>query len=81
MTLFEAIASLVEYGVKTGLCADADRIYATNLLLDCMKLGTLVPAEPVDAPLEEILGVLLDDARARGVMDGSRPRRRFLICS
>ncbi len=69
MTLCEAIASLVEYGVKTGLCADADRIYATNLLLDCMKCDTLVSAEPVDAPLEEILGVLLDDARARGVIE------------
>ncbi|MBQ6019558.1 MAG: UDP-glucose--hexose-1-phosphate uridylyltransferase [Clostridia bacterium] len=69
MTNCEAIASLVEYGVKTGLCADADRIYATNLLLDCMKYDTLVSAEPVDAPLEEILGVLLDDARARGVIE------------
>ncbi|MBR5428837.1 MAG: UDP-glucose--hexose-1-phosphate uridylyltransferase [Clostridia bacterium] len=69
MTLYEAIASLVEYGVKTGLCETADRIYITNLLLDCMKLDTLVPAEPVDAPLEDILKVLLDDARTRGVIE------------
>lgn len=69
MTTFDAIVSLVEYGVKTGLCADADRIYATNLILDCMKLDTLEAGKAADAPLEEILKTLLDDARARGVIE------------
>ena len=32
--LYRAIEKLVEYGIKTGLTPECERVYATNLLLD-----------------------------------------------
>lgn len=36
--VYEAIKGLVEYGLKAGLITEADRIYATNQILDVMKM-------------------------------------------
>ena len=36
--VYEAIKGLVEYGLKAGLITEADRIYATNQILDLMKM-------------------------------------------
>ena len=33
-----AIRRLVEYGIRTGLTGETDRIYATNQILDVLKL-------------------------------------------
>ncbi|MCI8742128.1 MAG: hypothetical protein HFG63_05795, partial [Lachnospiraceae bacterium] len=32
------ITKLVEYGIRTGLLQEEDRIYATNQILDVLKL-------------------------------------------
>ena len=34
----EAIKKLVKYGLDTGLIQEEDRIYATNQILDVLKL-------------------------------------------
>ena len=36
--VYEAIKKLVRYGLDTGLITEVDRIYATNQILDVLKL-------------------------------------------
>ena len=56
MTVYEAIAALVQYGIDTGLTPECERIYTTNQLLEVMQLDDYEePVETTAAPLEEIL--------------------------
>ena len=79
-----AIRRLVEYGIRTGLTGETDRIYATNQILDVLKLDEYEEAgEPEEraaaagecagAPqgLEEILKELLDYACSQGLIEDS----------
>ncbi len=61
------IASLVDYGVRTGLIEACDKTYITNQLLQVLALDDCAPAAPRELPLEDILSGLLDDAVARGI--------------
>ena len=61
------IASLVDYGVRTGLIEACDKTYITNQLLQVLQLDDCAPAQAEKLPLEDILSGLLDDAVARGV--------------
>ena len=80
MTVEQAIASLVEYGLEKQLIEPCEAIWATNGLLATLRLDTLEPAEPVKGvPLAEILGVLLDDAASRGVIDGESITQRDIL--
>ena len=36
--VYTAIKKLVQYGLDTGLITETDRIYATNQLLEALKL-------------------------------------------
>ncbi len=65
-----AIKGLVEYGLKTGLIKERDRIYAVNQILDVMKMDEYEePSEPAEyESLEEILKELLDAACETGVL-------------
>ncbi len=66
------IAALAEYGLKTGLIKEEDRIYAINSILAAMGLDEYEePGEIPQAELEEILRVLLDDACRRGIIQDS----------
>ncbi len=66
----QAIAQLVRYGVTTKMLEQEDVVFATNALLEAMKLADYDAPETVaDSSLEEILKVLLDDACSRGVID------------
>ena len=72
MTVYEAIAALVQYGIDTGLTPECERIYTTNQLLEIMQLDDYEePAETTAATLEEILDVLLADACSRGLTQDS----------
>ena len=72
MTVYEAIAALVQYGIDTGLTPECERIYTTNQLLEVMQLDDYEePAETTAATLEEILDVLLADACSRGLTQDS----------
>ena len=58
--LSKSIAELVEYGIRTGLVPECERIYTTNLLLDIFKEDSYEePEEVPERPLEEILKDLL----------------------
>ena len=61
------IASLVRYALDKKLIEPCDTIYATNQLLEVMKLDSFEPVEPEVMSLEEILQGLLEDAVARDV--------------
>ena len=72
MTVYEAIAALVQYGIDTGLTPECERIYTTNQLLEIMQLDDYEePTEKTAATLEEILDVLLADACSRGLTQDS----------
>ena len=36
--IYEAIKKLVQYGLDTGLITEVDKIYATNQILDVMRM-------------------------------------------
>ena len=69
--VYLAIKGLVEYGLETGLIKERDRVYATNQILDVMKMDEYeVPEEIPDYDsLEDILKELLDAAHGSGVLE------------
>ncbi len=65
------IQALVAYALDTGLIEPCERLWAVNALLEALGLDSYTepetPAErPVDLPA--VLGALMDDAHARGVL-------------
>ena len=56
------IASLVQYGLHTGLIEECDKTYITNQLLETLGLYEYKEAETKEIPLEEILKGLIDYA-------------------
>lgn len=71
--LSENIKKLVEYGVRSGLVPECERIYTTNLLLDLFGEDSYedVDIDPSDIDLENILKSLLDEAVKRGIIEDS----------
>lgn len=69
MTVDEAVSSLVEYAVRTGLAEEMERIWAANAILAVMQMDSYSQPDPVkDASLPEILETLLNDAQKRGLL-------------
>ncbi len=66
------IAALVDYGVRTGLTPECERIYSVNLLLDVMHEDSYEEPDTISGrPLPAILGSLLDEAVSRGLIPDS----------
>ncbi len=66
---YQAIEDLLGYALRTGLIEECDRTWASNALLQAMKLESWEDPQTVrERPLEDILRELLDDAAARGVI-------------
>ena len=66
-----AVTALVEYSVRTGLVDDCERLWAQNVILDALHSDTVPDVEVGEnEELQEILDVLMDDASARGIMNG-----------
>ena len=61
------IASLVRYGLNTGMIEECDKTYITNTILETLGMYEYVAAEPRELPLEEILKGLLDYAVETGI--------------
>ena len=80
--LNEAIAKLVQYGLDTGLVPASEKIYATNLLLECMKEDEYTEPEWSEGSvdLEETLRELLDEAVARGLIEDNIVSRDSESC-
>ena len=71
--LQENIKKLVQYGINCGLTPECERIYTTNLLLECMKEDeyTDPDCDLSDIVLEDVLKGLLDEAINRGIIEDS----------
>ena len=71
--LYKNIKKLVEYGIRTGLTPECERIYTTNLLLELFKEDDYedVSIEGEELDLKQILKELLDEAGARGLVEDS----------
>ncbi len=78
--LYENIKKLVEYGIRTGLTPECERIYTTNLLLEIFNEDNYedaeIPAENIE--LEPVLKALLDEAVNRGIIEDSIVYRDLL---
>ena len=71
--LQESIKKLVQYGIDKGLTPECERIYTTNLLLECMKEDeyTDPDCDLSNIVLEDVLKDLLDEAVKRGIIEDS----------
>lgn len=69
------VFALCEHALQDGLICPEDRTWAVNSLLQVMGLDAIDPAEPVDAPLHEILDALTEDAVKRGLCDDNQVAR------
>lgn len=79
-TLYVRIKQLVEYGIRTGLTDPRERIYTTNLLLDCLHESEYQDPGPVEeADLEQILDGLLNEAANRGILESNSTAYRDLF--
>lgn len=79
MEIYGYINALVDYGIDRQLLAVQDKIYARNLVLECMRLDFFKDEKPErDYSLEEILKALLDDCVSRGVSGDSVTERDLL---
>ena len=77
--VYDEIKALVAYALEKGLIEEADAVWARNRLLDALGLDGWEPTgERAGADLEEILGAILDDAAARGLIDGGITGRDLL---
>jgi len=66
--VYSAVAELVRSAVSEGLIASGDTVWARNSLLRLLEFDSYENTEPLEAPLEEILAVLLDYAVSRGII-------------
>lgn len=68
--VYEAIGALVQYGLNTGLITETDRIYATNQILDVLKMDEYEQVQIADSEidLEAVLKALMDYAHETGVL-------------
>lgn len=69
MKIQARIKQLVNYGIKAELLTKEDRIYATNLLLDLLKVTEYEDLEVEEAELEDILKDMLDYAFEQKIID------------
>lgn len=69
--LSHSIDRLVEYGIRSGLIDESERIYTTNLLLDVFNERDYEPTKVNDdeIELEDILNELLDEAVKRNLIE------------
>ncbi len=71
--IHDGIKKLVQYGVETGLCQEADRIYVTNRILEALHMDEYEEPDQdyKKVDLEETLKELLDYACEQGVTQDS----------
>jgi len=67
--MYAYLEALVQYALERNLIEECDKNYITNQLLQVMNEPTYEPAEPAEAPLEEILEALTDEAVRRGLCE------------
>ena len=68
---YDALKKLVQYGIDTGITPECERIYTTNLLLDCFNESEYkdTDCDTKNIVLENVLKELLDEACKRGIIE------------
>ncbi len=87
MQIDQTIRNLVAYGLETGLIKEDDRIYVSNLILDCLKKEDFSgltesgesSGEGEVPPLQEILSEILTYAEENGLSGDGGPVARDLF--
>lgn len=71
--IYDSIKKLVTYGLECGLIEECDKIYATNRILEALRLDEYEePQESFEnVELESTLGELLDFAAENGIIENS----------
>ena len=71
--IYKKIDELVEYGIRTGLIKDADKIFVRNRLLTKLGLDEYKESdcEDVSETLEEILDSICDYAAENGMLESN----------
>jgi len=78
--LDNAILDLVDYGLRCNLLRAEDEIYVTNSLISAFGADEFAPDRGVqERALEDILHELLEEAAARGLIDGESQTERDLF--
>ena len=67
--IYNDIASLIKYALKTGLIKKEDEIYSVNRLLGILKLDGYEEGTADDRPLNEILDSICDYAYENGITE------------
>ena len=69
MNINSSIAKLVKYGLDTGLLPQEEAIYATNQILEVLRLDEYQEPSVVEEEinLEQVLGEILDYAYEKGL--------------
>ncbi len=79
MNVNEAVKSLALYGLKNELISGEDMTFVINRILEAVGLDSYEDCEGTgDAPLEEILKTLLDEAVSRKVIEDTQTERDLL---
>ena len=72
MNICNTVEDLITYAEEAGLIEAADRVYATNRILEALKLSDFAPEAHVrETELEAILGAICDYAVAAGLCEDS----------
>ena len=71
MNIFEAIKSLVKYGIDNKMLEAEDEIWAINRVCEALKLDSYEESEAKESDLEKILAVILDYAVENGLCENS----------
>ena len=71
--IYDSVKKLVCYGLETGLLPKEEKIYATNLILDALKLDDYAPSdeEYSNVNLEQTLKEILDYAVQEKIIEDS----------
>ena len=79
MNINEAVKGLALYGLKNELISEEDMVFVINRILEAIGQDSFEDCEPeADAPLEEMLKVLLDKAVENGVIEDGQTERDLL---
>lgn len=76
----EAVSKLVKYGLDCGLITEDDKIYATNLILEVLKLDDFEQVNVEgEVDLEAVLKEMLDYAAQNGILEENTVVHRDLL--
>ena len=79
MNINEAVKGIALYGLKNELISEEDMVFVINRILEAIGQDSFEDCEPeADAPLEDMLKVLLDKAVENGVIEDGQTERDLL---